>query len=253
MEQPIYAMGDIHGQLDKLTQQLDWIERDGGSQARVVFLGDYIDRGPDSKGVIDTFLNGLAQGRDWRFCKGNHDRYLQRFLSDRVLVDPVSKLGLGWLHPRIGGIPTLASYMDVGALPHGLEQFADTPPSDAQLEDLHGVIREQIPQSHVDFFNGLKTYHQDAGFIFVHAGLKPGVPLAQQDEDDLLWIRKEFHDDNSDHGGLVVHGHTPVKSPDLRHNRLNLDTGAGHGAALSTARLTERDRFLLTAEGRLRL
>jgi serine/threonine protein phosphatase 1 len=256
---PLYAIGDIHGHLDKLSTVLARIERDGGPDARVIFLGDFVDRGPDSKGVIDTFLHGLQNGKDWHFVKGNHDRLFLRFLEEAALFDPAMRSGLSWLHERIGGTETLGSYIDLAALGREVPQlkwlsvYGDKPMEEDLLEALFEQVHAAVPPSHYEFLRLLPLYHEEPGYFFVHAGIKPGLPLHLQQEDDLLWIREEFHNDQRNHGAFVVHGHTPVETPDLRHNRLNLDTGAGRGRALTAAVFDDDGIFALTGTGRLRL
>lgn len=259
MTDTIYAVGDIHGQNAMLDDILDRIERDGGG-GRVVFLGDYVDRGPGSKAVIQTFVQGLADGRDWIFVKGNHDRMFERFLETGVTSDAQIKSGKGWLHPRLGGDATVGSYIDLpayldarGVGQAGLDPYGVDPGVDAFMRDLATAMREAVPQSHQAFLKGLKLYHEEPGRLFVHAGVRPGLPLGFQQEDDLLWIRHTFLNDTRDHGALVVHGHTAVPSPDLRINRLNLDTGAGYGDPLSVAVFEGAEISILTGSGRARL
>lgn len=259
---PLYAIGDIHGYLDKLQDILARIERDGGPDARVIFLGDYVDRGPDCQGVIDLFLKGQREGRDWRFVRGNHDRMFLKFLEESSLFDPCVISGKGWLHDRVGGAQTLASYLDPGDLGREIpglkwlniygEPGKDMPAD--LLEPFFEYVHEFVPAEHLKFLQETKLFHEEPGYFFVHAGIRPGLPLHLQAEDDLLWIRHEFHNDQRNHGAFIVHGHTPVEAPDLRHNRLNLDTGAGHGNALTAAVFDEDGAiYALTETGRQRL
>lgn len=257
---PLYAIGDIHGQLGMLEDTLARIEKDGGTGARVIFLGDYVDRGANSKGVIDLFLRGLSEGRDWTFIKGNHDRMFQRFIETGQSDDDHILSGKLWLHERLGGVDTLNSYLDtagalrdLGAPSDQLFDYGLDPMPQEQLQKLLDLLAQAIPQAHREFLQGLKIKHEEDGKIFVHAGLRPGLPLHLQQEDDMLWIREEFLHDQSNHGALVVHGHTPVETPDLRANRLNLDTGAGYGNPLSAAVFEGDQVFHLTAMGRARL
>ncbi|KUF09469.1 metallophosphoesterase family protein [Pseudoponticoccus marisrubri] len=222
MTERIYAIGDIHGQKAMLDGALARIEADGGAGARTVFLGDYVDRGPDSRGVIDTFLRGRDAGRDWVFVKGNHDRMFERFLDSGERHDDRIKSGKSWVTPNLGGEETLASYGVPGA-------------ATMEPEALLQAVERAVPDSHRAFLKDLALYHEQGDFLFVHAGIRPGLPLKWQQEDDLLWIRDEFLSDGRDFGHFVVHGHTPVEGPDLRSNRLNLDTGAGYGRPLSVA------------------
>ena len=241
MTQTLYAIGDIHGQLGMLETALAQIDADGGRNARVVFLGDYVDRGPDSKGVIDTLVRGLADGRDWVCLKGNHDRFFEWYVDpDGPRFDPHLLVGYHWFHPAIGGTETIASY-DVYL------------PDRIRKTDLAELLHAAVPDTHKAFLRGLKTAHHQDGRFFAHAGIRPGVPLDQQAENDLLWIRQEFHSDKRDHGALVVHGHTPVDTPERYANRINLDTGAGYGRPLTVAGFEGEDVFILTANGRQHL
>ncbi|MGY3438892.1 MULTISPECIES: metallophosphoesterase family protein [unclassified Marinovum] len=233
----IYAIGDIHGQYDMLCTALDWIEADGGPDARVVFLGDLVDRGPNARGVIERLVTGKAEGRNWVTIKGNHDRMCARFLHDGTLHDARILSGRGWLFPGLGGPMTLASY--------GVANAADRPVAKVLAE-----AQEKVPQSHRDFIEALPLVHREPGLIFVHAGLRPGVALADQDEDDLLWIRDEFHNETGAFEALIVHGHTVVKTPMHYGNRVNLDTGAGYGHPLSVGVFEDGEVFHLTDLGR---
>ena len=237
---PIFAIGDIHGQIDRLHEALDMIERDADRDAPVVFLGDYVDRGPDSRAVIDTLMRGQAEGRPWTCLMGNHDRYVLRFLDNPLYDDPQTSRPLLWTDPPLGGRATLASYgVDVG--------------DHRTLTALRDDAAEAIPQAHLDWIAALPRLHEADHQIFVHAGLRPGVPLDAQAEDDLIWIRKPFLESEHDWGRLVVHGHTALDFPQLYANRLNLDGGAGYGRPLFPALLLGREAFLLGPGGRTRL
>lgn len=237
MTAPIYAIGDIHGQLAMLEAALQRIEADGGPDARVVFLGDYTDRGPDSRGVVDLLARGQAEGRNWVCIKGNHDRMFSMFMEDHPRNDDRLLVGYHWLHPRIGGVETLQSYgVDVAER--------------ERIHQVHDRARSAVPPEHLSFLDGLKTAHQEGEMLFVHAGIRPGLPLEQQTEEDLVWIRQEFLTDTRAHPWLVVHGHTHVKRAEHHGNRVNLDTGAGYGHPLTAAVFEGRDCWLLTDEGR---
>ncbi|GAA4220813.1 serine/threonine protein phosphatase 1 [Sagittula marina] len=241
MTQKLYAMGDIHGQREMLEGALSLIEADGGRDARIVFLGDYVDRGPESKGVIEILAQGVAEGRNWTCIKGNHDRLFEWFVTPpHPRNDPHLIIGYDWTHPNIGGRETMQSY--------GVEV-----PERIRSRELADEVRAKVPDHHLTFLNGLKLSHREAGKFFVHAGVRPGVPLADQVEDDMVWIRDEFLKDTRDHGALVVHGHTPVDAPELHANRLNLDTGAGKGHPLSVAVFEGEEISILRESGRVRL
>ncbi len=236
-----YAIGDIHGQLQKLRAAHELIAEDRAQvrdpAAQVVHVGDLVDRGPDSRGVIDFLIEGGARGEPWVTLKGNHDRMFQGFLGDPDHYDPGLRPGLHWIEPRLGGDETLRSYGVEGA-------------GERMLFDLHADALRAVPASHRAFIAKLPLMHRAEGVIFVHAGIRPGVPLDAQTEDDLLWIRHEFLDDPRDHGGLIVHGHTPVDAVTHYGNRLNLDTGAGYGRALSTVVIEDGAVWQLTGSGR---
>jgi len=240
MTTPLYAIGDIHGQLAELERVLALIDADGGPDANVVFLGDYTDRGPDSFGVMNQLIEGRDAGRNWHFIKGNHDRMFEWFMQDYPKHEAYLPVELAWLHPRLGGDTTLASY--------GIEM---TPRS--RMLEVHAQARKTVPQSHIDFLKSLPLSFETEHVFFAHAGIKPGIPLADQDEEDLLWIRKEFHIDTRAHPKLIVHGHTPVDTAMHYGNRINLDSGAGYGKPLTVAVFEGAASWLLTDAGRAAL
>ena len=212
-----YAIGDVHGCLTKLTALVALCLADAGKRpARFVFLGDYVDRGPDSRGVIE-YLMALqhAQSGNVICLMGNHEDMLLAAIDHSDWEER-------WL--RNGGLQTLESY--------GIAYAAG------------------IPRDHSNWLRTLPKFHDDGLRFFVHAGVHPNRPLDQQDEHDLLWIREPFLSSDKDFGRLVVHGHTPLASgaPDIRSNRLNLDTAAVYGgpltAALFSKRLTAPEQFL---------
>lgn len=237
---PLYAIGDIHGQKTMLEDALALIERDGGAAAPVVFLGDYVDRGPDSRGVLDMLIAGRDAGRDWTFLKGNHDRMFEWYLETPPRHDPYMLVGYHWFHDKIGGRETVGSY--------GLSRV-----DDRRMFEVAADLAACVPESHAAFLRGLTLMHRVGGLVFVHAGIRPGVAFEDQTETDLLWIRQAFHDDTRDHGALVVHGHTPVARATHYGNRLNLDSGAGYGQPLSAAVFEDGGVWLLTAQGRVAL
>lgn len=240
MSEPVYAIGDVHGQLSELDRVLALIEKDGGAASKVVFLGDYVDRGPDSAGVLDRITSGQQNGRNWVTLMGNHDRMFRLFLQSPPQADPHLMIQHTWLHPRLGGDSTLASY--------GLSVEPTT-----RLKDLHAAALLNVPKLHMDFLNGLDLTHLHGDLLFVHAGIRPGVPLSAQSEEDLIWIRDEFHSFSEPHPYLVVHGHTPEKRVTHYGNRVNLDTGAGYGNPLSVVVFEGKDTWCLTKNGRVPL
>jgi serine/threonine protein phosphatase 1 len=171
-----------------------------------VFLGDYIDRGPASSQVIDMLID-RAQHHETIFLKGNHETMLLELLRDPEIFP---------MFRQYGGLPTLRSY--------GL-----TPSVNPGHEEQHTLIEalaQKIPDSHRRFFDDLQSKYLCGDFLFVHAGVRPGIPLEKQKEEDLLWIRDEFLSSDKNFGKFIVHGHTPVSKPDIRPNRINIDTGA---------------------------
>ena len=243
-----YAIGDIHGQLEKLRTVHRWIEADkarvgdaGGDAeddggAPVVHLGDFADRGPDVRGVLAHLRAGQARGAPWVFIKGNHDRMMWHFLQQPEARDPL-RHDLHWLQDSLGGRATLASY--------GVDVAPARP-----IADIHRDARAAVPGADMDFLAGLPLHFSHGGAFFCHAGIRPGVPLDRQREDDLVWIRREFLDDPRDHGALIVHGHTPVKQVTDYGNRLNVDTGAAYGGPLSAVVIEDGAIHRITADGR---
>ena len=237
-----YAIGDIHGQLALLKAAHDRIATDIARHgpAPVVHVGDLVDRGPDSRGVIDLLLEGRAAGQDWVVLKGNHDRLFTMFLEDPQAQDLRLRSDLSWLHPRLGGAETLASY--------GVRAAADRP-----IAPVHADGLAAVPASHRAFLQALPTTHRIGDVLFVHAGIRPGVALDAQVEDDLLWIRQPFLEDTRDHGPLIVHGHTALDAPTHYGNRVNIDSSAGYGGPLTAIAIEGREVFLLTEAGRVPL
>lgn len=240
MTTPVYAIGDIHGQLDEVHRVLDLIHADGGKDAKIVFLGDYVDRGPDSKGVIDLLIDGINRGRNWTAIRGNHDRYFQRFLADQTVYDPATREGLFWLNERLGGDKTLQSY--------GIEAQEGDP-----LGPIHAAALKAVPQAHRDFLKNLPNMHITEDQIFVHAGLRKGIAIEDQIENDLIWIRADWLETPHDYGRLVVHGHTSVDFPEHHGYRVNLDAGAGYFRPLQAAVFEGRTVHVLDKDGRIRL
>ncbi len=237
MTAPIYAIGDIHGQIEELERVLALIDADGGNDAEIVFLGDYVDRGQNSKAVVQKLIDGMAEGRRWTPILGNHDRYLTRFLDDMRVHDPATRPDLFWFDPKLGGDKTLLSY--------GVLAEVGMP-----LQPVLEAAREAVPQAHRDFLKQRPLMHLSDELIFVHAGLRPGVALKDQREDDLIWIRQGFLDHGGSFGRLVVHGHTALDHPEHAGNRVNLDGGAGYFRPLHAAVFEGRDCWLLTDKGR---
>ncbi|QFU09955.1 diadenosine tetraphosphatase [Rhodobacteraceae bacterium THAF1] len=254
----LYAVGDIHGQAAELDRALALIEADGGPDAQVVFLGDFTDRGPDSRGVLDRLIEGRDAGRNWRFVRGNHDQMFLNFLTNGAQHDSHIGSGLSWMNKRLGGPSTLASY-GLGGAPlflhdrnGGRETLASYEIDGQSLSDmeLSSAAREAVPDAHVQFLSDLPHHIEEGDLLFVHAGIAPDVPLAQQDPEDLMWIRDGWLEVESPHPWLVIHGHTALDFPEHRGNRVNLDGGAGYGRPLIPAAIEGRSVFTLHEDGR---
>ena len=236
----IYAIGDIHGHLRKLQDVHGWIEKDQQKYGpgTVVHVGDYTDRGPDSRGVVQYLIDGIGAGQDWICLKGNHDRMMAYYLEPEPRRDPRLRAEYDWLHPNLGGIETLRSY------------GVDTKQSAAER---HNQARALVPEDHRRFLEDLPLTWMNPNILIVHAGIRPGVPLDQQEEVDLVWIRDEFHFSRADHGRLVIHGHTPVEDVFHYGNRINIDTGAAYGGPLSAIVWDDGRVFRVTKRGRVEL
>ena len=210
----LYAIGDIHGRLDLLDRVIAAIHRDVdvyGPDALTVTLGDYIDRGPDSRGVLDR-LAANPFPTSYIALKGNHESMLESFLADPTL-------GKYW--GSQGGDETLRSY--------GVSMRKRLKTYEEAAERLRAVL----PATHQSFLRSLKTSLSHGKYFLCHAGVRPGLPLERQSDEDLLWIRDEFLDSKINFGKIIIHGHTPVTEPQVRPNRINIDTGA-----FATGRLT---------------
>jgi serine/threonine protein phosphatase 1 len=236
-----YAIGDIHGHLDLLKQAHRRIASDrartGDAEAPVIHVGDLVDRGPDSAGVIDYLLKGQIAGQPWVVLKGNHDRMFAGFMADPDWHDPGLRPTATWLHPNVGGVETLASY--------GVRDAADRP-----LPEVHAEARACVPLAHSRFAADLPAFHRRGEVLFVHAGIRPGVPLEAQTEDDLIWIRGDFHDYTAPHPWLIVHGHTPIERATHYGNRVNIDSRAAYGGPLTAVVVEGRAVYRLDEAGR---
>jgi serine/threonine protein phosphatase 1 len=231
-----YAIGDIHGRLDLLDRLLETIRDDQETRSEapvtLIFLGDYIDRGPESKGVVDRLLEGFEPPFFAVFLKGNHEDLLLSFIRD---PDP----SVNWL--RNGGDEALLSYgVDVETV---RQAFLAGPPGLAEAARRFGAA---LPESHLRFYKGLELSRRLGDYLFVHAGVRPGTPLEAQSEEDLLWIRQEFLDSTHDFGAVVVHGHTPTRFPQERGNRIGIDTYAVRTGKLTAVGLEGEQRWFLS-------
>jgi serine/threonine protein phosphatase 1 len=225
-----YAVGDVHGRLDLLNELLRRIETDNAARASaratIIFLGDLIDRGPESAQVVERLRRYRPTFAKPVFIMGNHEEVLLRILSGetRLLAD--------WL--RFGGADCARSY---GVDPQELETIGGT--SAVKL------LRQAIPKEHSRFLESFVDTASFGNYLFVHAGIRPGVPLSHQQPQDLRWIRLPFLDDEADHGCVVVHGHTITETVDERENRIGLDTGAYRTGVLTALGLEANERWFL--------
>jgi len=206
----VYAIGDVHGRADLLQSLLTVIDADlarsAPGRAIQVFLGDYVDRGPDSRAVLDLLIE-RSKSHETVCLKGNHEVFLLEVLKDPARLQE-------WRH--YGGLLTLVSY---GVTP------TMNPSAEQQVELIEGLKRA-LPPEHLAFLKQLPSSFTCGDFFFVHAGVRPGIALSEQREQDLLWIRDEFLQSKKRFGKYVVHGHTPVRQAELLENRANIDTGA---------------------------
>jgi serine/threonine protein phosphatase 1 len=220
----VVAIGDIHGRLDLLEPLLDRLERRAalfpGARHIIVSLGDLIDRGPDSAGVIERLMFGV-KGCELVVLKGNHEDALLGFLDDKPI-------GEAW-RSFFGADAFLQSY-GIASRQNYREEKA--------MSKLRDDLVAAMPRAHIDFLRGLRTHVSVGDYFFVHAGVRPGVPLAEQEERDLVWIRDEFLHSKQRFEKKIVHGHTPVRRPDFNRNRINLDTKA-YASGMLTAALFE--------------
>ncbi|MCP5085206.1 MAG: serine/threonine protein phosphatase [Rhodobacteraceae bacterium] len=244
MTSAVYAIGDIHGDLNQLRAVHRFIEMDIAefkvSDHSIVHVGDLVDRRQDSKGVVEFLLHGIKNGQPWVVVKGNHDRLFTDFLEDAQKKDPVLRSDYTWLHPSMGGRETLASY--------GVHYGGDKP-----MSVLHHEAVAAVPPEHFRFLKHLPLSFETSSHFFCHAGILPDRPLAEQTEDDLLWIRAPFHNWTEPHEKLIIHGHTPVDKVTHYGNRINIDTGAAWGYSLSAIVLAGNSAWEVTASGRKRV
>ncbi len=232
--QRVYAIGDIHGCLRELTALHRLIEDDLATSPvenhRIVHVGDYVDRGPDSRQVIDYLIERMACDATVVCLKGNHEDKLETFLKDP------EQTARGFF--AFGGVETMRSY--------GVGVALDAPDY-GSVSALCRALHELMPEAHQQFLSGLPYSHVIDDYVFVHAGIRPGVPVTDQDGQDLMWIRWDFLNYEGLHEKIVVHGHTPHVEPEVKPNRINVDTMC-YGTGRLTAVVLERNcyRFIST-------
>ena len=229
----IYAMGDIHGRYDLLEQMTQRIVEDAlqrqATHRQIVYLGDYVSRGIDSRRVVDM-VSAPAWAGFIKVClKGNHEDSLLRFLAGDF------DAGRHWFDHD--GLDTLAHY--------GVSILKRDVRDDASMAQLRERFAAALPAEHLHFFCSLKIAHQAGNYYFVHAGIRPGVPLARQTATDCMWMREPFLTSDVDHGAVIVHGHSITERGVLGSNRIGIDTGAYRTGTLTCLVLEGETRTVL--------
>lgn len=227
----VYAVGDIHGRLDLLDQLLFRIEADerarGTAQTQLIFLGDLVDRGPNSAGVVQRALELKQSGRPVRLLMGNHEEVFLKALG--------GSLEALRFFVKIGGRATILSY-----------GFDETEYDRLDYDALLPELIARVPAEHVAFLKSFEDRIAIGDYLFVHAGIRPRVPIDEQSGGDLRWIRSEFLDFRGDHGAVVVHGHTITDAVEERSNRIGIDTGAFASGRLTALGLEGGERWYLS-------
>jgi serine/threonine protein phosphatase 1 len=228
-----YAIGDVHGRLDLFERLIADIRLDREShpskRAIVVLLGDIVDRGPDTSHLLTLCRAAAEHSADFIVLKGNHEEMMAQALRGDVAVLRV------WL--RCGGDATLASF--------GVQQEIIAAGASAELIEAALV---HIAEDLIEWLEALPLHHSAGDYFFVHAGIRSGIPLAEQDPEDLLWIRGEFLSSSDDHGSIIVHGHTVVEDAEILKNRIAIDTGAYRTGRLTALVLEGTERSTITTE-----
>lgn len=229
--QRLYAIGDIHGRRDLLDRLLTLIDEDDATRpsahTQLIFLGDLVDRGEDSRGVVERLMSLAASSPNVRFLKGNHEELLIR-------VHDGDSRATGLFH-RVGGRETMLSY--------GMSEAA----YDAlDLSELAAEIPRYIPAEHLEFLKAFDDWIEAGDYLFVHAGVRPGLALEDQEASDLRWIRREFTQHDGPFSHMVVHGHTISETVDAKPNRIGIDTGAFATGVLTAIGIEGSDRWFLS-------
>ena len=227
----VYAIGDIHGRIDLLDQLLLQIEEDNAqrpaAKVRLIFLGDLVDRGPDSRAVVDRVMKLYRENQNVSVLAGNHEEVM--LLALREDVHAMQQF------IRIGGRRTLLSY---GITQQQIDQ--------ADYAQLRVMIHRLIPLAHIEFLNALEDLIEIGDYAFVHAGVRPGIKLEKQSVKDLRWIRSGFLDYSGHFGKIIIHGHTVTLEVDERQNRIGIDTGASETGKLTAIGLDGISRWYLS-------
>ncbi|MFM5952733.1 MAG: metallophosphoesterase family protein [Novosphingobium sp.] len=226
----VYAVGDVHGRADLFEALMEAVDADdtdrGPAETTVVLLGDLVDRGPDSAGVL-ALAQSWQRGRHLRALMGNHEEmFLDAFADEEVLRHFL----------RFGGRETVLSYP--------LDPAAYTA---ASLPELQAMMRDYVPAADVSFMRSMEEMIAIGDYLFVHAGIRPGVPLGEQKPGDLRWIREPFTTTRESFGPVVVHGHTIYDAPEIAPNRIGIDTGAYRSGRLTALGLEGTSRWLIEA------
>lgn len=229
--QRVYAVGDIHGRADLLDSLLARIEEDaagrGAAETMVVFLGDLVDRGPDSRGVVERLIAFSRGPVPSRFLMGNHEEVFLRALTGDIKA-------LKFLL-RIGGRATVLSY--------GVN---DAEYRELDFEGLAAHLRDKVPEEHVRFLSSFEEMIEVGDYLFVHAGIRPGIDVDAQRASDLRWIRDDFLQHRNSFGKLVIHGHSITEDVDIQSNRIGIDTGAYESGRLTAIGLEGAERWFLS-------
>lgn len=228
----VYAIGDIHGCLDLLDRLLTRIREDDRgrtpAETQLIFLGDLVDRGPDSCGVVKRLMTLKASGAAAVFLKGNHEEILIRtWEGDRRAATLLN---------RVGGRETLLSY---GVT----EEEYDA----ADIDGLTKLVKHNVPEEHIAFLDAFTNWHEEGDYLFVHAGIRPGLCIEEQNGSDLRWIRSAFLTHPGPHSHVVVHGHSISDDVDEQVSRIGIDTGAFFSGTLTAIGLERAERWYLTS------
>jgi serine/threonine protein phosphatase 1 len=228
--QRIYAIGDVHGRVDLLETLLTTIRRDdaarGTAQSRIIFLGDLVDRGPSSAQVVECAIKIAEEPWECDFLLGNHEEVFLKSMDGDLKA-------LAFFI-RIGGRETILSY-----------GISEQEYRDADYPELHGLLTQRVPAAHITFLKSFKDLIEIGDFAFVHAGVRPGKALAEQDGSDLRWIRRDFLDHARGFEKIIVHGHTITDEVEIRLNRIGLDTGAYASGKLTAMGFEGEQRWVL--------